>query len=572
MMQLPKGFEHKSFDLLLIHFAQTLPMLGPMLYEHLGMTEAEALPLIRALEAKGLAQFAVSPYKEPSVFIGPPASFTTPNDREFAVRLVSFWDAQGEFDERNGKIKSAETWVIRVHTPDGEIAVVESVAKKLRKLGLLTVDEKGQWHGSSQAEVIKWTEQHGVCDFCSDPTPLYVEQVKSFEFMAGYTSEGGWATCETCHQLVMDNNRTGLLTRGVKSSRLGGKLGAQAQTELHRRFWLAMDALKLQPKLPPSKQPHWQEALDRKMQAIDKLKFVERGMRGMPETQIKADVLEDLRVLKFAEVYSFNADTIHAIQTGAQSLPHEATLESVEVPTTMAGWFWFAEPLSIACSPISSDTTAALLWSWDTTEKIPTIRFSAYVINERYNGEPVGEIAPSTKWVWPVSFSFHQMIGLNTMLYRETYGPKGPYRDQPNLIGEAGTMKCVADLSLFFLMSCLWFRQTIPGTKKKIEPTLTQEQPHVERHLRRRHEREHNLKPVVRVIALRKTAATLVEPTEGEKKHHLTVRFVVSGHPRWQPCGPGRKEKKLIWIAPYPKGNPDHPFKESGPKVYAVVR
>jgi hypothetical protein len=47
---------------------------------------------------------------------------------------------------------------------------------------------------------------------------------------------------------------------------------------------------------------------------------------------------------------------------------------------------------------------------------------------------------------------------------------------------------------------------------------------------------------------------------------------VVKGHPRLQPCGPGRTDRKLIWISPYPKGPNDAPFKESGLTVYAVVR
>ena len=36
--------------------------------------------------------------------------------------------------------------------------------------------------------------------------------------------------------------------------------------------------------------------------------------------------------------------------------------------------------------------------------------------------------------------------------------------------------------------------------------------------------------------------------------YELSVRFVVRGHWRQQPCGPGGKERKLTWIAPYWKG------------------
>ena len=159
-------------------------------------------------------------------------------------------------------------------------------------------------------------------------------------------------------------------------------------------------------------------------------------------------------------------------------------------------------------------------------------------------------------------------------LYRETYTGKGKFAGNPWAVGEHATMDVVQKLSRFFMMSCLWFRQTVPGTKKKIEPKLTQEQGHIERHARKRFEKEFNLKPMVRVIALRKTQATAVEaePGDGDPKRKLKVRFIVKGHARLQPCGPGNTDRKLIWVDAYPKGPDDAPFKESGPKVFAVIR
>jgi hypothetical protein len=41
---------------------------------------------------------------------------------------------------------------------------------------------------------------------------------------------------------------------------------------------------------------------------------------------------------------------------------------------------------------------------------------------------------------------------------------------------------------------------------------------------------------------------------DAEPQWRLKSRFVVRGHWRNQPCGPGRQERKLLWIAPYWKG------------------
>jgi hypothetical protein len=586
MIHLPHGFTPVTLEKMLYHFSHPSPSLGFELFKHVrsqvgNLSEEDLAKQIIVLETKRLVQFSIGPDNDPSVFIAPSTAYATTEERKLADSIVSFWDVQGKFDAVHGRIESAESWVVRVKTPEGEIAIIESVAQKLRQKNLLTLGEDGFYHGPSKAQVIAWTEQHGVCDFCSDPTPLYVEDVAGFDFMPGYTSEGGWATCETCHRFVTENRRADLLKRGLSSSRLGGEIGAQAQGELHRRFWQAMDAKK-QPKLPPSKQPHWQEALDQKMNAIYKLKPLVQYMTNPPESAPEKDhvslqdMQEDFSALQAAEVFSFNADTMHAIMTASESIPHESSLKSVEVPSVRAGWFWFADPYPTASAPVSSDVTHALLWSWSTYTDTPTLLFSTYVIDEKAVSGQRGQIWPATKWEWPLDATFHEMILKTTLKYRHAYGKGGPLEntDKRLLVGEKATLLVVAELSLFFLQACSWFRQTVPGTKKKIEPKLTQEQPHVERHLRRRHERDFSIKPKVHVIALRKSAAEPAEPSEQADgtKRHLSVRFVVRGHNRLQPCGPGRMDKKLIWIDSYPKGPDDAPFKPPSDRVYAVIR
>ena len=77
------------------------------------------------------------------------------------------------------------------------------------------------------------------------------------------------------------------------------------------------------------------------------------------------------------------------------------------------------------------------------------------------------------------------------------------------------------------------------------------------------------LPPAITVITLRRPANPHRNEGDGqvEWQHHWYVR----GHPRWQACGPGRQERKLIWINPHVRGNLDAPLHQSH-KVYKVSR
>lgn len=688
-MQLPPGFRPLLLTEMLAHFHDTAPTLGEILWTHLQMPEAEARTQISLLEVQGLVQFALSPgyQPEPSVFIAEPSKFDSPAHQALAHALVSFWDTTGKFDADGGRIVSADGPgadvpgnVSVIHTPQGQIGIVQSIAVKLWRLGLIT-ERDGRLVAPSKMELMAHVQEQGICDFCSDQHPTHAVMVPDFDLLPGVEgipkSEGGWAACETCYQMVTENQRSDLLRRAIEASS-GGRFTAAALQGLHTRFWKAHD-LKVQAAgigtglvdfiedriapdsawqnptmqdkarrveavrrmtglgpgelaamqqgnvlydetarklagwwkkygadtpdgkrriteflsqmdrpVPPGHQPHWQIALDRKVEAIERMSKIASfagmesvGTYGPRSTggpaDIAGDAKHDVTALKIADVFSFNADTMHAIQQGAQTIPHESTLQSVEIPTSQAGWFWFAEPMAVASAPISSDRTHALLWTWEPTLTTPTIRFSAYVVDENSPVESADRntILPSTKWYWPVTLSFHDMLGFNHKLYQQAYGPDSPDSlGKQYVSGEEPTLKVVAEMSLFFLMSCLWFRQTVVGTKKKIEPKLTKEPGHVERHARKRYEKAFKTTPTVHVVALRKSQATAVEhveTVEGEK-HRLHVRFTVRGHARLQPCGPGMKDRKLIWVDPFIKGPDGAPWKDSGPRVFAVIR
>lgn len=367
----------------------------------------------------------------------------------------------------------------------------------------------------------------------------------------------------------------------------------------------------------PPVTPHWQRALDAKLEVVRTLGGLlskSGGSEYFPEAVDLHDMAavkkmalsakarqtfrglgfeQDYKLLPSATVYSFSGETEAAIIEASHSIPCEAPLSSIETPTG-CGWFWFSEPLDVAASPAASDHTHALLWSWVKAVGVPedpggertmtSLLFSAYVIDEKdnFNGTLGGvgtgalNMFPSTRWYWPLHMSFHDMLKFNGDSWQKTYGPGTALEGDPHIISMQETVKVIADLSLFFVQACLWFRQTVPGTQKKLDPILTQSPGHIERHARKRAQKELKLDeaPVVHVVALRKTARTeVLEPVahgeHGEREYRC--RWIVKGHPRLQACGPGRKDRKLIWIEAHPAGPEDKPLRTKT-TVFAVVR
>ena len=579
-----------------------------------------------------------------------------------------------------------------VHTPEGPLSMVRTVAEKLLKEGVITGDLDGTLRAGSAATVKAAVMTHGVCDFCSAPGPTHRFDVPDFDMPSEGVSTGGWASCDTCAELVQAGNQKALLARSVNTMAYP-KFTHTAVEELHKRFWNGMalvngaskvakgladfienrlpsvspmeldtrekrlraiaavvgltreeleQVIRYQEPVPlpvitklllwwskygdtkkPSDAraiaalfdpvvrpplrpvlPHWQEALDRKFEAVatlqDLMKAGGDGAHFFPEAVDLKDneavkrmvrmahakqelkdlgIADDLRLLRQAQAYSFSADTEAAILEAARSIPHDMPLSSIEAPNAGAGWFWFSRPLEVAASPAASAFTHALLWAWGDTAHGPSLLFSAYVLDELdgKRSKTFGKLVPSTRWHWPWHMTFHEMLGLCAEGWRKNYGPGTALEHDQNVVGLEPTLKVIADLSMFFAMACVWFRQTVPGQpKRKVQPVLTQEAGHVERHARKRYEREHKLpdRPTVQVVALRKSArveaAGEAEPrAAGTREYHC--RWIVQGHARLQPVGPGRKERKLIWIEAHPAGPEDKPLKTKT-KVYAVVR
>lgn len=344
----------------------------------------------------------------------------------------------------------------------------------------------------------------------------------------------------------------------------------------------------------PDLVPHWQRALDMKFAAqfflrkmiteANPMEFFKQNTDLSDPAAVRAMIQkaeerrslremgfsDDLKHLSGAQVYSFNADTIAAIREAAHSIPRDVPLSAISTPNTGAGWFWFGTPLPITTSPLVSETVHALLWAWtQAPDRSPAIVFTAYVIDAKGKYLKAGSPAPSTRFFWCFEHTFDEMIEHNRQAWQREYGP-GAVGDGTHdfVMGEGPTMRSVEELSRFFAMACIWFEQRVP--------VLTKAPGHIERHAKKRYIKEHKLKeaPSVHVVALRKSlrvesSEAPSERQEGAREYHC--RWVVKGHPRKQPCGPGRKDIKVIWIETHIAGPDDKPVKERE-TVFAVIR
>jgi hypothetical protein len=78
-----------------------------------------------------------------------------------------------------------------------------------------------------------------------------------------------------------------------------------------------------------------------------------------------------------------------------------------------------------------------------------------------------------------------------------------------------------------------------------------------------------SLRAAQRMIELRRHVG--MERGHGESVVEWSHRWLVRGHWRWQAYGPGRTERRRIWIAPFVKGPEDKPFAVTD-RVYDLRR
>jgi hypothetical protein len=78
--------------------------------------------------------------------------------------------------------------------------------------------------------------------------------------------------------------------------------------------------------------------------------------------------------------------------------------------------------------------------------------------------------------------------------------------------------------------------------------------------------------PSIRVVKLRRTAYEFDQRDANQKSVEWSCQWVVSGHWRQQPVGPGRTDRRPTFILPYVKGDPTKVLKAPAERVFVVIR
>lgn len=238
--------------------------------------------------------------------------------------------------------------------------------------------------------------------------------------------------------------------------------------------------------------------------------------------------------LKHAETYAFTAETATAIYLASRSVPGDSVVHVGLMPCPSA-WWWFEQPLPVRLHP---KATAWCALSWEIyADHVGLFGWTPH----REFGHP-----PMMTFFEQASPQAATVNALQNIVDRDL-------RSDP--IIRAGT----GIIWRFLLAGLTWLQQRIAVTTHG----------HVERHARKRLEREYHtpIPSTVKVVQLRRTEHA---PHQGGNLDvQWSCRWVVSGHWRNQPY---KDNRKLIYILPYIKGPADQPLRIPSQTVYLVSR
>lgn len=303
-------------------------------------------------------------------------------------------------------------------------------------------------------------------------------------------------------------------------------------------------------------------------------------MRGL---ELEHQWMLDHKMLTMAQPFAWAQDISRAVLSASRSIPMDTEL-SMENLGTDAIWWHFEEKLpwntitdeggagvrAICMAPVREakvfpkgaqhDELMRALHgdpaAWEQT--VPVYCVSLWIDdNVGLGASP----SPSQTFQWRHGESLAGMLQVTAAEHASTYGPNGPWHDRPS-IGEDKFLEVTEGIARFLLAGLAWIQQAILVTPDQ----------HIERHERKRLEKELKKRPTLRLVQLRKTQHAYDEDAPEAERRQYSCRFTVDGHWRNQRVGAGRAETKLTWITPYIKGPDDKPLVVSPKKVYVVSR
>lgn len=344
------------------------------------------------------------------------------------------------------------------------------------------------------------------------------------------------------------------------------------------------------------------------------LAFVRRAIANLEQEQLRAqrdpialgklspltatsiallpDFRNDVKLLERAEAFAWLNPALGAVwDASSRGLKNDIALGLHDIHHgTGCGWWYFTEPLPVPTNDYEVPMNA-LLWGLVRYEGVPSLVFTAFVqlpddtafdlvreeglrlgaAAEHAKG-PNAHLVTTTKFTWKLDEPFSAMLARVEQNYDTVYGPNGQWNSATDKHGvpcysplsRARTLDAVVRIARFFYAACIWLRQDI----------IAADTQHIERHARKRYERERREPPSLKLIALRHVKRHREEGdlTDTKRAVEWSCRWTVHGHWRRQRYGPGRMLTQGVYINPYVKGPEDKPFREAPPKVYVVMK
>jgi hypothetical protein len=230
-----------------------------------------------------------------------------------------------------------------------------------------------------------------------------------------------------------------------------------------------------------------------------------------------------------------------------------------------AGFFWFAEPITVPCpgeNEDCADQLRALLWSFDSLSHVAEVTGSP--LEER--SKEVADALPDVLWLWPLIMTDKRAAGSLVSAF-----PWLPSVSLDIAVEAGGKMANAIDVlnSSEGFRSAVYriFASCIAFMDQRI---LMASATRAERHARKRAARVWCEERAVRVIELRRKQIRPDSHADAEPVE-WSHRWVVSGHWRQQ-WYPSLNANQPIWVMPYVKGPEDKPLKAPVERVFAVVR
>ena len=313
----------------------------------------------------------------------------------------------------------------------------------------------------------------------------------------------------------------------------------------------------------------WVDAVQSQLDALRTTRFLLRSRNLLSISDLAVQYEIDEQLLKVATPFFWSRATTEAVYAASHGVPVDAQLDQVAL-NVVSAWWHFEEPLPIQTTS-EHELVRGMLIARTRSERGIRFRIGAWVDPHEYSGEDhehnwawtsqLPPMAPSQVWYW-IDETLDEMLVRIRAKHREEYGPGGAWHEQDHF-EEDKFMVATDLLSRFVVAGSVWLNQRV--VQETSEP--------VERHARKDFARstDHKL-DAVKVVQLRRVQRPHTEVQEGSEKREYSCRWVVDGHWRNQPVGPGRAERRLTYVHPYVKGPDDKPLRVPAGKVYEVTR